>query len=71
MISKGYLYHLVWVKYSIHETSTLVSVPVVCEFPKVFQEDLTGVPPEREIYFEIDLLQDTQPNSIPPYKMAP
>ncbi|KAH0669817.1 hypothetical protein KY285_023963 [Solanum tuberosum] len=42
-------------------------VPVVNEFP----EDLHRVPPERKIDFEIDLLLDTQPISIPPYRMAP
>ncbi|XP_070050821.1 uncharacterized protein [Nicotiana tomentosiformis] len=30
-----------------------------------------GLPPEREIKFAIDLLPDTQPISIPPYRMAP
>ncbi|PHT30596.1 hypothetical protein CQW23_29817 [Capsicum baccatum] len=30
-----------------------------------------GVPPDREIEFDIDLLLDTQPISIPPYHMAP
>ena len=69
MISKGYLYHLVWVKDSSLETPFLESVPVVCEFPEVFPKDLLGVPPEREIDFGIDLLLDTQP--IPPYRIAP
>ena len=71
MIFKGYLYHLVWVKDSIFETPSLESVPMICEYPEVFPEDLPGVPPEREIDFGIDLLPDTQPISIPPYKMAP
>ena len=71
MISKGYLYHLVRVKDSILEISTLESVPVVCEFLEVFPEDLPKVPLEIEIDFGIDLLPDTQPISIPPYKMAP
>ncbi|WMV41242.1 hypothetical protein MTR67_034627, partial [Solanum verrucosum] len=47
------------------------SVPVVNEFFDVFPNDLPGVPPEREIDFGIDLLPDTQPISIPPYRMAP
>ena len=47
MISKGYLYHLVWFKDSSSETLTLESFRVVSEF----LEDLLGVPPEREIYF--------------------
>ena len=71
MISKGYLYHLVRAKDSSLETPTLDSVPVVCEFPEVFPEDLPKVPPEREINFRIDLLPDTQHIFIPPYRMAP
>ncbi|WMV45601.1 hypothetical protein MTR67_038986, partial [Solanum verrucosum] len=46
-------------------------VPVVNEFLDVFPNDLPGVPPEREIDFGIDLFPDTQPISIPPYRMAP
>ena len=70
MISKGYLYLLVRVKDSSLQTPTLVLVSVVCEFLEVFPEDLLGVLPKREIDFGIDLLPDTQPISIPPYKMA-
>ena len=70
MISKGSLYHLVWVKDSSLETPSLESVPVVCEFSEVFPKDLLRVPPEREIDFEIYLLQDTHPISSPPYRIA-
>ena len=70
MISKGYLYNLVRVKDSSLETPTLESVPVVCVFSEVFPEDLPGVPPKRKIDFGIDLLPDTQPISIPPYRMS-
>ena len=66
MFFKGYIYHLVWFKYSKLETPTLESIPVVCEFPKY----LPGVPPKREINFGIDLVPDTQPISIPPYRMT-
>ena len=66
IISDNYLDVLVRVKDSSLETPTLELVPVVCEFP----EDLPGVPPKREIDFGIDLLPDTQPISIPPYRMA-
>ncbi|WMV55015.1 hypothetical protein MTR67_048400, partial [Solanum verrucosum] len=47
------------------------SVPIVNEFLDVFPNDLPGVPLEREIDFGIDLIPDTQPISIPPYRMAP
>ncbi|XP_052172232.1 uncharacterized protein LOC127788161 [Diospyros lotus] len=49
----------------------LESVRVVKEYPKVFPEELPGLPPQREIEFSIDLVSGTQPISIPPYKMAP
>ena len=34
-------------------------------------EDLPGVSPKKEMDFKIDLLLDTQPISILPYRMAP
>ncbi|WMV41041.1 hypothetical protein MTR67_034426 [Solanum verrucosum] len=71
MISKGYLYHLVRVKESSSETPTLESILVVNEFLEVFQKYLPKVPLERQIDYGIDILQDTQPISIPPYIMAP
>ncbi|MCI37083.1 cellular nucleic acid-binding protein, partial [Trifolium medium] len=30
-------------------------LPVVCEFPDVFPEDISDLPPEREVEFTIDL----------------
>jgi len=71
MISKGYIYHLVRVRDAEAKLPTLQSIPVVNEFPDVFPDELTGLPPEREIEFSIDALPDTQPISIPPYRMAP
>jgi len=46
-------------------------IPVVCEFPDVFLEELTGMPPERDVEFLIQLEPRTAPVSKPPYKMAP
>uniref|UniRef100_M1CYN1 Gag-pol protein n=1 Tax=Solanum tuberosum TaxID=4113 RepID=M1CYN1_SOLTU len=71
IISKGSIYHLVRVRDVDSESPTLGSVPVVNEFLKVFPDDLPGSPPAREIDFGIDLLLDTQPIFIPPYRMAP
>jgi len=53
------------------EIPSLESVPIVKDFPEVFPDDLLKIPPEREIDFGIDLLPDTQPISIPPYRMSP
>ncbi|XP_070017013.1 uncharacterized protein [Nicotiana sylvestris] len=71
MILKGYIYHLVRVHDMEVKSPNLQSVPVVNEFPDVFPDELPGLPPEREIDFAIDILPDTQPISIPPYRMAP
>ena len=48
----------------------LESIPVVCEFPDVFPEELPGVPPDRDIEFVIDLLPGTAPIYTRPYRMS-
>ena len=47
------------------------SVPVVCEYPDVFPEELPGLPHVREVEFGIELVPGTTPISIAPYRMAP
>ena len=49
----------------------LKDLPVVNEFNDIFPEDLPGLPPKREIEFEIELLPGTGPISQAPYRMAP
>ena len=49
----------------------LTSIPVVCEFPDVFPEDLPGLPLDHEVEFSIELEPGTAPISICPYRMAP
>ena len=46
-------------------------IPIVCEFPEVFPEELLGLPPQRKIDFEIELVPGTHPISKAPYRMAP
>ena len=46
-------------------------VPVVCDYPDVFPEELPGLPPIREVEFGIELMPDTTPILIAPYRMAP
>ncbi|XP_070005896.1 uncharacterized protein [Nicotiana sylvestris] len=53
------------------ETISIENVPVVREFSDVYLEELPRLPLVREIDFGIDFLPDTQPISIPPYRMAP
>ena len=65
---KGYLAHVVDTRSS---EVGLEDVPVVREFPDVLPDDLSGLPPEREIDFPIDLVPGTGPISLPPYRMSP
>jgi hypothetical protein len=46
-------------------------IPVVCEFPDVFPEDLPGLPPERDVEFVIELKPGTTPVSRRSYRMPP
>ena len=49
----------------------LASIPVVCEFPDAFPEDLPRLPPNRDVEFSIELELSTAPISRCPYRMAP
>ncbi|GJR56542.1 hypothetical protein Tco_1407063 [Tanacetum coccineum] len=49
----------------------LEDIPVVIEFPEVFPEDLPGLPPIRQVEFQIDLILGTTPVAQAPYRLAP
>jgi hypothetical protein len=44
-------------------------IPVVCEYPDVFPDELPGMPPNRNIEFAIELQLGTAPISKWPYRM--
>jgi hypothetical protein len=43
---------------------------VVSEFPDVFSEELSGMSPDRDIEFVIELMPDTAPIYKSSYRMA-
>jgi hypothetical protein len=45
-------------------------VPVVNEFPDVYPEELTGMPPDRDIEFVIELKPETAPIYKTPFRMT-
>ncbi|GJX54069.1 putative nucleotidyltransferase, ribonuclease H [Tanacetum coccineum] len=49
----------------------LEDIPVVKEFPDVFPEDLPGLPPVRQVEFQIDLIPGAAPVARTPYRLAP
>nr|GEX20881.1 putative reverse transcriptase domain-containing protein [Tanacetum cinerariifolium] len=49
----------------------LDDIHTVSDFPEVFLDDLTGLPPVREIEFHIDLIPGALPIVKSPYRLAP
>ncbi|KAL0556497.1 hypothetical protein IC582_005011 [Cucumis melo] len=71
LLKKGctaFLAHIVVVQ---REKLKPEDVPVVKEFLNVFSNNLSGLPPDREIEFTIELLPGAAPISQAPYRMAP
>ena len=52
-------------------SSSVYSVPIVCDFPNVFPKDLPGLPPPHEVEFSIDLSPNAVPCSKAPYQKSP
>ncbi|GJZ81813.1 putative reverse transcriptase domain-containing protein [Tanacetum coccineum] len=53
------------------EERRLEDVPIVREFPEVFPEDLPGLPPARQVEFQIDLVPGAAPVARALYQLAP
>jgi hypothetical protein len=49
----------------------LEDIPIVCEYPDIFRDDLPGMPPDRDIEFIIELQPGTAPISKRSYRMPP
>ena len=67
MLRKGCQGYLALVRDTTAEKTSISDVPVACEFPDVFPDELPGLPPHREIEFRIDMVSDTALISVPPY----
>ncbi|GKF64677.1 hypothetical protein Tco_0188125 [Tanacetum coccineum] len=53
------------------EEKRLEDVPIVRDFLEVFLEDLLGIPPTRQVEFQIDLIPSAAPVARAPYRLAP
>jgi hypothetical protein len=51
------------------KVTALEEILVVQEYPDVFSEELSGMPPDRDIEFLVELLPATPPISKRPYRM--
>ena len=68
MLRKSYPWYLACVVEVRDHDMRLEDIPVVREFPDLFPNDLPGLPPDREIDFQIELAPKTE--SIPRMPLA-
>ena len=47
------------------------NISTISDYPDVFSEELSGLPPHKEIKFAIDVVPGATSPSITPYRMAP
>nr|GEU61028.1 putative reverse transcriptase domain-containing protein [Tanacetum cinerariifolium] len=53
------------------EKKRLENVPMVQNFPEVFPKDFPGLPPTRQVEFQIDLILGARSVARAPYRLAP
>jgi hypothetical protein len=70
-IRSGAQVFLAYIKAEPEGERKLEDIPIARDYPDVFAEVITGLPPDREIEFTIDLMPGTQPIHKAPYRMAP
>ncbi|GJS96976.1 putative reverse transcriptase domain-containing protein [Tanacetum coccineum] len=70
-ISRGCQVFMIQVMEKKSDEKRLEDIPVVKEFPDVFLEDLPGLPPVRQVEFQIDLIPGAAPVARTPYRLAP
>ncbi|GJU53938.1 putative reverse transcriptase domain-containing protein [Tanacetum coccineum] len=70
-ISRGCQVFIAQVMEKKSDDKRLEDIPVAREFPEIFPEDLPGLPPVRQIEFQIDLIPGGALESRAPYRLAP
>ncbi|GJX44542.1 reverse transcriptase domain-containing protein [Tanacetum coccineum] len=70
-ISRGCQVFMIQVMEKKSDEKKLEDIPVVKEFLDVFPEDLPGLPPVRQVEFQIDLIPRAAPVARTPYRLAP
>ncbi|GJV67053.1 putative reverse transcriptase domain-containing protein [Tanacetum coccineum] len=70
-ISRGCQVFVAQIMEKKSDEKRLEDIPVVREFPEVFPKDLPGLPPVRQVEFQIDLIPGATPVARAPYRLAP
>ncbi|GJT06745.1 putative reverse transcriptase domain-containing protein [Tanacetum coccineum] len=70
-ISRGCQVFVAQIMEKKSDEKRLEDILVVKEFLEVFPEDLPGLPPMRQVEFQIDLISGATPVARAPYRLAP
>ncbi|KAI3777866.1 hypothetical protein L1987_47669 [Smallanthus sonchifolius] len=70
-LRKGHTAILALVAEQPSEEKGIEDIPIVRDYPEVFTEDLPGLPPHRQVEFQIDLAPGAAPIARAPYRLAP
>ncbi|GJZ77695.1 putative reverse transcriptase domain-containing protein [Tanacetum coccineum] len=70
-LSRGCQAYMVHVIDTNFERKSAKDIPVVNEFLDVFPNHLPGIPPERQVEFQIDLIPRATPIAKTPHRLAP
>ena len=71
MVRKGCEAYLAYVIDTKKVEPSLSNIPIISDYPNVFPKELSGLPPQREIEFAIDIVPGATQASITMYRMAP
>ena len=70
-LRKNYVAFLAQVVQKKDGERKLKDIPIVRDFPEVFPDDVSGLPPVRQVEFRIDLVPGANPVARAPYRLAP
>ncbi|GKB71721.1 hypothetical protein Tco_0933133 [Tanacetum coccineum] len=70
-VERGSQLFLVHVMEKEPNEKRLEDVTIIHDFPKVFPDDLPGLPPPRQVEFRIELVPGAAPVAHAPYRLAP
>ncbi|GJW33667.1 putative reverse transcriptase domain-containing protein [Tanacetum coccineum] len=70
-IEQGCHLFLAHITESKSKEKRMEDVPIIHDFPEVFPEELPGLPPSRQVEFQIDLVHGAAPIARAPYRLAP
>ncbi|KAI3762531.1 hypothetical protein L1987_52961 [Smallanthus sonchifolius] len=70
-LQKKYVAFLAHIVQKDVKEKSIQDIPIIQDFPEVFPEDLSSLPPVRQVEFRIDLVPGANPVARATYRLAP